>query len=103
MSDRGMKKWAPYKSLEEQNPSLINMKKNKTKIEKPLISNEEAEEINEILVQYHNERLIINYFRNGEICFKEGILKTIDPVNRLLILEDKTKIKFIELVKIQRI
>ena len=52
MSDRGMKKWAPYKSLPEQDPHLINTKKNKTKIDKPLISSEEAEVINEILSNY---------------------------------------------------
>ena len=55
MSDRGMKKWAPYKSLIEQDVYLNKMKKEKEKISKPIISSEEAENINEILTNYHGE------------------------------------------------
>ena len=46
MSDRGMKKWAPYKALNEQAPALQQTRMSKIVIEKPLISNEEAEDIN---------------------------------------------------------
>ena len=41
MSDRGMKKWAPYKSLNEQWSTLDQIKKEEIK-EKPKISNEKA-------------------------------------------------------------
>ena len=40
MSDRGMKKWAPYKTLQEQWDTLDNLHSSNEKIEKPKISNE---------------------------------------------------------------
>ena len=45
MSDRGMKKFAPYASLIEQNDYLERMRYEKNKIEKPKLSSEKAEEI----------------------------------------------------------
>ena len=59
MSDRGIKKWAPYKSLPEQDFTLKGHKEKEEKIEKPTISSEFAEEINNILVNYHGETLTI--------------------------------------------
>ena len=57
MSERGMKKWAPYKSLNEQEHYLNKLHKDNEKVEKPKISSDAAEEINEILVNYHGEEL----------------------------------------------
>ena len=54
MSDRGMKKWAPFSSLIEQSTCLEEMRYQKNKIEKPLISIEKAREINEILTNFIN-------------------------------------------------
>ena len=67
MSDRGIKKWAPYKTLETQDFELKEHKEKEEKIEKPTISAEFAEEINEILVNYSGESLKIKYFKNGKI------------------------------------
>ena len=53
MSDRGMKKWAPYKSLNEQWDVLDNLSASEQKVERPTISNEVAEEINDKLVNYN--------------------------------------------------
>ena len=46
MSDRGMKKWAPYKSLIEQEVFINKMRVNKSKIEKPILCDEEMDKIN---------------------------------------------------------
>ena len=75
MSDRGMKKWAPYKSLNEQWSTLDQIKKEEIK-EKPKISNEKAEEINDILVNYEGQELTIRYFRKGQAfkCAKAKIM-----------------------------
>ena len=42
MSDRGIKKWAPYKSLTEQDFTLKEHKEKEEKLEKPTISTEFA-------------------------------------------------------------
>ena len=103
MSDRGMKKWAPYKSLIEQDVYLNKMKKEKDKISKPIISSEEAENINEILTNYHGEELEVSYFRNSEILTEKIIIKTIDTINKKLILLNRRVIYFKEIVSLSRI
>lgn len=97
-----MKKWAPYKSLPEQDPHLINMRKNKKKIDKPTISNEEAERINEILIDYHGQKLKVTYFKNGELFDLETTIKKIDIYNQKLILED-ISIMFNQLINLNEI
>ena len=50
-----MKKWAPYQSLNEQENYLNKLHQNQNKVERPKISSDEAENINEILVNYHGK------------------------------------------------
>ena len=102
MSERGMKKWAPYRSLPEHTVVLNNQMNNK-KVEKPQISSEEAEEINEILVHYHGEPLEVEYYRNGKILKEEIIIKRIDTYEKKLVLPDRRSIKLLEIIKLMRI
>ena len=88
MSDRGLKKWAPYKTLEDQWSTLDKLYKSEEKIEKPLISNEVAEEINEKLVNYHGQELEFYYYKNGRILKEKSTIKKIDAFNRKLILDN---------------
>ena len=101
MSDRGIKKWAPYKTLEEQDFTLSKHKEKEEKIEKPTISAEFAEEINEILVNYSGETLRIKYFKNGKILEVVSKLKRIDPVEKKLVLFSKMSIMITDVVFIE--
>ncbi len=101
MSDRGMKKWAPYKSLNEQWSTLDNLYKNEDKVEKPQISNEAAEEINDILVNYHGQELDFYYYKNGYILKEKSTIKKIDAFNRKLILNNQKIILLKDLVGIK--
>ena len=98
MSDRGMKKWAPYKTLEDQWSTLDNLYKSEEKVEKPLISNEIAEEINEKLVNYHGQELEFYYYKNGRILKEKSTIKKIDAFNRKLILDNTCIIYLKDLV-----
>lgn len=100
MSDRGMKKWAPYKTLEEQWSSLDEIKKEERK-EKPKISNEQAEEINEILVNYHGQELTISYFRNGKVHEEKSTITRIDTFNKKLFLDNGSRIYLNEIFDIK--
>ena len=102
MSDRGIKKWAPYKSLTEQDFTMKSQKEKDQKIEKPTISAEFAEEINDILVNYHNELLTIEYYRNGKILSISDRIKKIDTYERKLILFSRRSILLNEIVSIVR-
>ena len=103
MSERGMKKWAPYKSLIEQEKYLKKAHKDNEVIERPIMSSDEAEEINEILVNYHGEELEISYWRNNKINTVSAILAKIDPANKKIVLPERKTIYFNELLTIKRL
>lgn len=103
MSDRGMKKWAPYKALAEQAPALQKARESKVKIEKPLISNEEAEEINEILQTYHGQPLLVKYYRNEKIHEEEIVIARIDIYEKKLVLTNRRSIKLSEIFYLKNI
>ena len=101
MSDRGMKKWAPYKSLVEQEKYLKKAHDDNEKIERPILSSDEIEEINEKLVNYSNEEVIITYWRDNKINSVTTLIKKIDADNKKIILPDRKSIYFHELINIE--
>ena len=103
MSERGMKKWAPYKSLIEQEKYLKKASQKNEKQERPQISSDEAENINEILVNYHSEELEITYWRNEKINTISSILVKIDPENKKIVLPERRTIYFKELISLARV
>ena len=98
MSDRGMKKWAPYKTLEDQWETFDRLHQNEEKVEKPKISNEEAEEINEKLVNYHGQELEFYYYKNGRVLKEKSTMKKIDAFERKLVLDNNVIIYLKDLV-----
>ena len=103
MSERGMKKWAPYKSLNEQERYLNKLHKDNEKVEKPTISADEAEEINEILVNYNGEKLIVTFYKDYKIQSINSAIKKIDVVNKKIVLPDRKTIYFTELIGLKRV
>ena len=101
MSDRGMKKWAPYKSLNEQWSTLDDLHNKEKLVEKPKISNEEAEAINDILVNYHGQELEFFYYKKGQILKEKGTIRKIDTLDRKIILDNKVIIYLKDLVGIK--
>ena len=97
MSDRGMKTWARFSSLIEQSTILEEMFYEKNKKVKPSISNERANKINQILVNYHGRPLKIKYYYDGYIYEIVCQIKRVDTLNRKLILDDG-EIPFSELI-----
>ena len=86
MSDRGMKKWAPFASLIEQSICLEEMKFAKNKIEKPKISNEIAEKINAILTLYKCKEVTITYYYDVYVYKLKSIIKSISLYTIKIIL-----------------
>ena len=103
MSERGMKKWAPYKSLIEQEKYLKKAHQDNNVVKKPTLSSDEAEYINEILVNYHGEELEITFWRNDKLNTMSTILVKIDPVNKKIVLPERKTINFNELISLKRI
>lgn len=102
MSDRGMKKWNAYKALIEQNEYNRELSTTRKKIEKPILSEDQMESINEILTSYQGETLLVSVYKNGFVEEKEIIIKTIDVVEKRLILIDRKSIYFKDIVGLKR-
>ena len=90
MSDRGMKKWAPFSSLIEQATCLEKMRYEKNKIEKPDISSDVAEKINYILVNCINEEIEVLFFYNGYIYIVKSTLLKVDKIQKTVELNEGT-------------
>lgn len=85
-----MKKWAPFSSLIEQGYALEEMRYQRNKIPKPQISTEVAEKINRILSSYHGQSVKITFYYDGYLYQEETIIKTIDIINKRLVLPQVT-------------
>ena len=89
MSDRGMKKWAPYSSLIEQATCLEEMRYQRNKIAKPELSEDQKEKINYALQNYKKGNEInIKFFHDGYLYIAKTEIKRIDLENRQLILSN---------------
>ena len=103
MSDRGMKKWAPYKTLKEQWTTLDELE---TKIQvstQPELSEDKMEEINELLVNYYGQVVEVSFYKRGFICKEKSAIKKIDTYERKLYLSNGKTVSLLDLVDLKNI
>ncbi|EGQ0303389.1 YolD-like family protein [Staphylococcus pseudintermedius] len=81
---RGIVKWQPFKTIPEQYEMIKQYEKNQNKIDKPLLSEEQIQDVNQKLqyVVYNNIYITVEYWRNGYMCTIKGYIKTIDELNQ---------------------
>ena len=101
-SGRGMKKWAPFANLNSQYTILNKMLKEREKVERPLISSDVAEEINNILSNYNGEELYITLYEDGEIFNIKAKISRIDTNQRAIFIE-RNKLEFKNILKMSRV
>lgn len=89
MSDRGMKKWLPYKSLEEQSDFLAEMRYEKNKIDKPILLADEKERINAILTSNLQNPIVLKYYEDGYIHEEKGTVTRIDEWSKTIFINDE--------------
>ena len=101
MSDRGMKKWAPYSSLIEQATCLEEMKYQRNKIAKPILTEDQKDKINYVLQSYQKGQIVrIKFFNDGYLYYISSVIKRIDLENKKLILE-QGKLDFTNIIDIE--
>ena len=100
MSDRGMKKWAPFSSLIEQATCLEEMKYQRNKIPKPELTEDQKEKINYILQTYKKgQEITVKFFHDGYLYYVKTQIKRIDLENQVLILING-KLNFSDIIDI---
>ncbi|HHZ9744023.1 TPA: YolD-like family protein [Staphylococcus aureus] len=83
---RGMKKWLPMATIPEQYERLEQYIQGQNKIEKPLLSEDQIENINDTLASkmIDNTLAKIQYFANGYIKSVQGIIHKVDTLDSVL-------------------
>lgn len=88
---RGSVKWQPFKSLPIQYEILDQYIDDQNKIDMPLLSQEQLEEINDKVTYKINNKAIseINYWYKGYIYSKSCYIKKIDEIRGIMIIIEK--------------
>lgn len=93
LRDRGMVKWAPYKSLPEQEDYLEKMEEEKNKVDKPLLSDDELIELDTKLSTYNRgDPISIEYYDYDFIKTVDDYLDYIDAINKRIVLKNRMSI-----------
>lgn len=99
-STRGMIKWAPYKSLTEQEDFLRNMMREKNKVPRPHISKEKAEYINQFLLNYVGDVIRVEFFDDGFLYYIEDKIEFISSKEKYIEIQEKS-INFKDIINIE--
>lgn len=99
---RGMMKWQPFKSLSGQYKVLEEHRRQKEREEKPELSEDEIEDINNLLVSLsRGDSIAVTYFDDGKILHLTDSFVACDQIERRLVLHGK-KLSFDSLIGISR-
>lgn len=91
MSDRGMIKWLPFNSVINSKELINSILKEKAKISKPNLSEEEQKALEEKIIKayYMDLSISITYFQGGYIYNEFGKIKKIDQIYKMIHLNNK--------------
>ena len=100
--DRGIIKWQPFDSIISSNKVINNILKEKQKINKPVLSEEQLENIQNALLEAYNNEILTNieYYKNGTILKEKAIIKILDLLHNRIILNTNKVIYFNQIIKI---
>ncbi|TCP24503.1 YolD-like protein [Scopulibacillus darangshiensis] len=98
VKDRGTIKWTSL-MLPEHMTALRQWKADYKKIEKPILDEQEYEEIDRVLCDAMGEALpvIVDYYKNGFIEQLVGFAQRYDQLNKVLYVQNKNR----DLVKLK--
>ena len=102
MKDRGIIKWQPFNSVVPSSKIIKSILKEKRKIKKPLLSQDQLNTLQRNLISaFHNHsKVCLYYYFNGEIQKEEGFVNQILKSQKAIIFNNKT-IFFVQLLKIK--
>lgn len=92
---RGIVKWRAFKTISEQYEILDQYKEDQNKVEMPLLSQEQLEEINEVVNYKITKHIVANvsYWKEGYFKSLECYIHTINTLEGLMIIKDIKSMK----------
>ncbi|HFU7078518.1 YolD-like family protein [Bacillus cereus] len=101
---RGMVKWTSFAAMPEQFAGIREIIKDKTKVERPTLTQDEQELIENILLcsLLSEEEILITYYEDGFLLTSYMTVIDIDPLNKSIICTDafynNMTLKFIDII-----
>ena len=101
--DRGIIKWQPFESLTSSKQIMQSLIHEKSKIMKPILSEEEISEIEQNIVDayYSGENITIFYYKNGFIHNIKGKIIKIDHIYKMIYLNNNLNLFFKQIIKVK--
>lgn len=103
MPSRNQIKWAPFNSVMNTKKELINISKNKEKISRPTLSDDQLSYFNILIYDSLNSNIKLRFsiYFNGFIYKKESTVIKIDSLNKIIYLDNNDRIFIDNIIDIE--
>ncbi|PFE90871.1 3-oxoacyl-ACP synthase [Bacillus thuringiensis] len=104
---RGMVKWSPFPAMPEQFAGIREIIKEKNKVTRPILTDDEKELIENMLLcsLLSEEEILITYYEDGYLLSSYMTVVDIDPSNSAIICTDafynKIKLQFSNIIGVK--
>jgi len=100
MNDRGIIKWQPFESVISSSVIAREIREEKSKIQKPILSEEQKIIIENNILEafYENVPISILYFKDNHLYKKKNKIIKIYPTNKKIIFDDYSYLYFNQIV-----
>ncbi|MDA2513369.1 YolD-like family protein [Bacillus cereus] len=104
---RKMVKWTPFAAMPEQFAGIREIVKEKTKVERPTLTQDEQERIENMLLcsLVSEEEIMITYYEDGYLLSSYMTVVDIDPSNSAVVCTDafynKMKLQFANVIDVK--
>ncbi|KAA2392129.1 YolD-like family protein [Bacillus cereus] len=104
---RKMVKWTPFAAMPEQFAGIREIVKEKTKVERPTLTQDEQERIENMLLcsLVSEEEIMITYYEDGYLLSSYMTVVDIDPSNSAVVCRDafynKMKLQFANVIDVK--
>ncbi|MDA2230950.1 YolD-like family protein [Bacillus cereus group sp. Bc227] len=104
---RGMVKFSPFAAMPEQFAGIREIIKEKNKVTRPILTDDEKELIENLLLcsLLSEEEILITYYEDGYLLSSYMTVVDIDPPNRAIICTDafynKIKLQFSNIIGVK--
>ncbi len=102
MHDRGMIKWLPFNSIINGDEVVNSIEKEKRKIIKPTLSEDQIQNIEEYILEsmINNIPITFKIYKGGFINEISGIVTNIDSVKQKIYLDNHKYLYFREIINV---
>ena len=102
MPDRGMIKWMPFNSVINGNILVNSIEKEKARISKPILSEEQIEIIQDNILEsmINKVSLIFTIYQSGFIKEIKGTVINIDSIKKKIYLDNHKYLYFREIISV---